>query len=86
MLNTKKIKYNHNQECKIQFSNWVLNSVKSFNCEQIIHIYHFNRMLLTVYKGSFMEEESPEPSLNSKLQTCLYLLWNTVIVSTTMKK
>lgn len=44
-------------------------------------------MLLTVYnKGLFMEEESPKPSLNSKLQIYLYLLWNTVIISTTMKK
>lgn len=44
-------------------------------------------MLLTVYnKGLFMEEESPKPSLNSKLQICLYLLGNTVIISTTMKK
>lgn len=43
-------------------------------------------MSFTVYKGLFMEEESPKPPLKSKLQICLYLLWNTVIVSTTMKK
>lgn len=43
-------------------------------------------MLLIVYKGLFMEEEFFKFLLNSKLEICLYLFGNIVIIGIIMKK